>query len=211
MSVQNIPSPAPSQGGAAQRARIAGRNLARSFSPMRHDYTFDVELSDGLYRLVGVLLYYAQAKTSCWPCNATLAIDLGIGRRMVQLRLRALEAAGIVACRRDPTNPTGRTIDLLFRMRPIAPEAKPTGAQFEPYSQGLPRAQSKTPQGQEREIKGLPSASPIQRRPNPVDPTSAELHEAFRQAGRFDYPRGHRLRVSAENAVASVRARERRP
>jgi Helix-turn-helix domain len=160
------------------------------YAAIPHAIVNDTRLIPTDIRLVGVLLGYAKSKSDCWPSVDTLARDLGMCRRTVQLSLRRLKAYGWVE-ERPAGNPTGRVIVLTWRG---AQSVAPGGAQ--PYSQGLPRprAQSVAPQGMDSEKEKVVPPKPKETEA-PRDPSV--LFESW-----LAYPEGHVLRRLALERIA---------
>ena len=84
------------------------------FAAVPHAAYQERKLRPGDRDLLARLTYYARNKSCCWPGNDRLAVDLGVCRRTVQYRLRALERTGWIACVRDDDLPSGRRIELLW-------------------------------------------------------------------------------------------------
>ena len=212
----------PGQPGAVQPARGAAVN-SLPFAAIPYQLIEDPRLNGTCVCVVANLLKHAREKYSCWPAVGTIARELGLSRRAVQLNLRQLALAGWISVR-PAGNPTGQEYVLVWRV-PVVPEVK---AESLPYTQGLPRAQKIAPKAgaqfrsgngpnpraqpaapqdkNERKKEGLALASSNPEKPKPEEPDCEMTPEQFRDfmiaAGRLSYPKGHPLRVSAEAAIA---------
>lgn len=223
MSVQNIPSHTPGQGVAAQAARTKAINPL-PFAAIPHELLRDKRLSPTSMVIAGILLVYAKDKTTCWPSVATIARELDLSRRTVQLNIRQLEAAGWIRVR--PANhPTHQEYVLLWR---VPPEPLPKPAQ-KPYSQGLPGAQKTAPKRgaqfravnpaqsaapelhkqSEAKKEGLAPASSEGGKPKTEEPdrvmTPEETYNYFKMHKMLDYHPGHALRNMAERKIEQAR------
>src|SRR5512135_2393446 len=137
-SCPGVPSPAPCQGtgGAAVNCPTTrcstpaaaprtgwGESVPRGtqsktsipFAAIPHDIAADPRLSSTDVRMLAALFYFAEADTSCWPCDDSIADRVHCHPGTIQRSLRYLEDLGYI--RRQPSreNPTGRLIHLTCR------------------------------------------------------------------------------------------------
>ena len=111
---------------------LVSRSTSIGFSAVPHSITSDLRLKAVDIRLVAVpLLRYSRAKATCYPCNATLARDIGMSVRTVQYALARLIAAGWVNAWTELADGY-RVLCLTWRVKPPTPVL--------PYTQGMPRA-----------------------------------------------------------------------
>ena len=90
------------------------------------------------YATLNRLIHHADERGVCWPKIATLAKDLGIGRRTVERALNRLEAAGLVERRENRRY--GRQVENFYRLTVRHTDA--------------PRCATQTHQEQEHEEQG---------------------------------------------------------
>ena len=100
---------------------------------------FDPRMSAAALRVLAAFASYASADNTCFPAIETVADRLGLTRRMVQLHLRSLEAAGYVereATRRSRGGSGANLYTLQFPVSgakpgfapPVKPGFAPSGA-----------------------------------------------------------------------------------
>lgn len=77
-----------------------------------HEIAVDSRLKGCDFRVLARLAYHARDSGVCWPSVATLARDLGLGRRTVQIALKRLQGLGYVASEPAPQRATGRQLRL---------------------------------------------------------------------------------------------------
>ena len=150
--------------------------------------------------LLGILLGYARASSTCWPAVATLMADIRKSRRTVQLSLARLKAAGWLA-ERPAENPTGRVIVLAWREGAQAPAS--TGRKATP----TPGAQPKPPEWKmqrEIEVASPGSGQKPGPPPSPRVMTPAETRAHYEAAGWLDRPESDPLRRLAERRLVAA-------
>jgi hypothetical protein len=191
-----------SAGGCKGQAPKSGAG-ALPFAALPHDLVGDRRLNGTQVRLAAVLCRYAKGKVDCWPSVATLAADMELCRRSVQLNLAALVRAGWIAAR-PAANPTGRVLVLTWRVAPRAEDCAPRAQKDAPSP-----AQSAAPESetdQKRKPPGAGAAGPppavreTRTRPEPSGPrTVEEMRELF--ASWLENPDGHPLRRIVEQRL----------
>lgn len=77
-----------------------------------HEIAIDDRLKGCDFRVLARLVYHARDSGVCWPSVMTLARDLGLARRTVQVSLRRLEGLGYVAVELATQRATGRQFRL---------------------------------------------------------------------------------------------------
>lgn len=172
------------------------------FAALPHALVDDRRLNGTQVRLAAVLCRYARSKAECWPAVATLATALGLGRRSVQLSLRALERAGWIGTR-PAENPTGRVIFLTWRIAPPAGDCAPRaqGSAPAPAPRVAPEGETqreKKPPGVAAPI-GPPPAGPRRTAAAPAPLTVEQGRELY--AASLARPHGDTLRRFAEERL----------
>ena len=74
--------------------------LPQGFVQLPRAVLFHPDLTDGAKVLYSALLSYAWDAGQCWPGQARLAEDLGVGERTVQRRIDELQQHGLLAVKR---------------------------------------------------------------------------------------------------------------
>lgn len=113
-----------------------------------HEVAIDDRLKGCDFRVLARLVYHARDSGICWPSVMTLARDLGLARRTVQVSLRRLEGLGYVAVELATQRATGRQFRLslgghlaepaagLNRTETVSPPAPPLAAPCAPPGSG---------------------------------------------------------------------------
>lgn len=93
-----------------------------------HEVTVDDRLKGCDFRVLARLVYHARDSGVCWPSVMTLARDLGLARRTVQIALKRLEGLGYVAVELAPQRATGRQFRLSLGGAAASPEGETVSA-----------------------------------------------------------------------------------
>ena len=110
-----------------------------------HEIAIDDRLKGCDFRVLARLVYHARDSGICWPSVMTLARDLGLARRTVQVSLRRLEGLGYVAVELATQRATGRQFRLSLgghladgpkRTETASPPAPPTVVPCAPPGSG---------------------------------------------------------------------------
>jgi hypothetical protein len=192
----------------------------RGWAAIPHDIIEDPRLLASDIRVLGVLVRFARSGPDCWPAVRTIASAAQCSPRTVQLCLRRLERAGVVATIDDPAKVTHRRFVLLWRTATGSPEA-PVGRATDctPPMRELrdPPAQSVALELQARELE----KAPRQRSSSPSAPLASEWGRTLQAAHELEpswtpfieqYARNHPdradwVRAALANAV-KVRKRD---
>lgn len=90
-----------------------------------HEVAVDDRLKGCDFRVLARLVYHARDSGICWPSVMTLARDLGLARRTVQVSLRRLEGLGYVAVELATQRATGRQFRLSLGGAAASPNPSP--------------------------------------------------------------------------------------
>lgn len=138
-----------------------------------HEIALDSRLKGCDFRVLARLAYHARDSGVCWPSVATLARDLDLGRRTVQIALKRLQGLGYVASEPAPQRATGRQLRLSLGGSAVADCAPPaSGIAPPPRVQPAPPPMTEAapeldpvPEGQSRTNPPLPGPGTISRLP----------------------------------------------
>ena len=122
MSLQNIASPSPGQGGADRGTRPGhlepttghGRSTPRPFAALPHDLAGDPKITPLGKAVLLALLYWARSKDHCWPSDAAIGERVARSIGTIQRTLRHLEALELIRREKTTANRTGRLIHLIW-------------------------------------------------------------------------------------------------